>query len=207
MKSCNTLILTGICLLVLVPVNLAAQGSFKCWTNNEGVRECGNVVPPEFAQKGHQELSKSGMIINETERALSPEELVEQADELARLKEEERIRAEEEREDQILLSTFSNVGEIELVRDDRLEVIESRITLTESQIETIRQNLDQRIQAAAMAERNGQTPDEQLLNDIKSLERQIDLKHDYIAQRQLEIDMTNAEYQAKIARFRELRGL
>ena len=206
MKSCNSVILTGICLLVLLPANLAAQSSFKCWTNNEGVRECGNVVPPEFAQKGHQELSTSGILINEQARALTPKELEERAEELARLEEEERIRAEKEREDQILLSTFSNIGEIELVRDDRLNVIQSRISLAESQIDTIKQNLNQRIQAAAMAERNGKAPDEDLLKDIKSLERQIDLKNDYIASRQLDIESTNAEYQEKIDRFKELRG-
>ena len=30
-----------------------AQARMKCWTNNEGVRECGNSIPPEFAQKEH----------------------------------------------------------------------------------------------------------------------------------------------------------
>ena len=206
MKSGNVSILTSIYVLVLLTPNLSAQSSFKCWTNNEGVRECGNVVPPEFAQKGHQELSTSGMLINEQARALTPEEIAEQAEERARLKELERIREEKAREDQILLATYSNIGEIELVRDERLEVIQSRISLAESQINTIKQNLDQHIQAAALAERNGQAPDEALLKDIKSLERQIDLKVDYIAQRNLEIDRTNAEYEVKIERFRELRG-
>ena len=193
-------------MLVLVSTNLAAQGSFKCWTNNEGIRECGNVVPPEFAQKGHQELSTSGMLINEQVRALTPEELVEQAEEIAEREEADRIRQEKAREDQILLATYSNISEIELVRDERLQVIQSRISLAESQITTIKTNLNQRIQAAALAERDGRAPDEALLMDIKSLERQIDLKVDYIAQRNLEIDSTNAEYDKKIERFKELRG-
>jgi hypothetical protein len=194
-------------MLVLGSTHLTAQSTIKCWTNHEGVRECGNRVPPEFAQKGHQELNQAGMIINEQSRALTTDELAARALEMEKLAEQERIRENKAREDQVLLATFSTIDEIELVRDERLQVIQARITLAEKQIETIKTNLDQHIQTAAMAERNGQTPEDVLLNDIKSLERQIELKFDYIAQRSLEIDNTNAEYAAKIDRFKELRGL
>ena len=50
-----------LCILIATPA-LSDAARIKCWTNNEGVRECGNAVPPEYAQKGHKEVSKSGSL-------------------------------------------------------------------------------------------------------------------------------------------------
>ena len=55
-------------------LSASVQARMKCWTNNEGIKECGDTVPPEFAQKGHQELGKGGIVREETERAKTPEE-------------------------------------------------------------------------------------------------------------------------------------
>ncbi|MGH8595639.1 MAG: hypothetical protein ACREXT_03150, partial [Gammaproteobacteria bacterium] len=52
-----------------------AAAGIKCWTNKDGVQECGNAVPPEYAQQGHQEKSLSGMTIRTQSRAKSPEEI------------------------------------------------------------------------------------------------------------------------------------
>lgn len=40
--------LAAACLLTLV-ASMQANAAIKCWTNNEGVRECGNRVPPEYS--------------------------------------------------------------------------------------------------------------------------------------------------------------
>jgi hypothetical protein len=60
-----------------------ANAGIKCWKNHEGVRECGNVVPPEFAQEGHEEKSKSGRTIGAQGRARSAEELAAEKSEQA----------------------------------------------------------------------------------------------------------------------------
>ena len=63
-----------------------APGTFagiKCWTNKEGYKECGNAVPPEYAQQGHTELNKQGLVVDQQERAKTPEELAAEADELS----------------------------------------------------------------------------------------------------------------------------
>ena len=52
-----------------------ANARIKCWTNQEGVKECGNTVPPEFAQKEHKEVSEQGVVMEEKERAKTEEEL------------------------------------------------------------------------------------------------------------------------------------
>ena len=58
--------------LVLVDTTNARM---KCWTNSDGVKECGNRVPPEYTQQGYQELSTGGIVKEKTERVKTKEEL------------------------------------------------------------------------------------------------------------------------------------
>lgn len=199
--------LTIVCALITGLYNLPAQAAIKCWKNNEGVRECGNRVPPEFAQQGHEELSNSGMVVDKQDRVKTKEELEQAAKEFEILAEQERQKAQQARTDKILLATFSRVSEIEAVRDERLNVIQASITLVEKQSETIQLDLDKRILAAAEAERSGSTPNEALLNDIASLERQINKKKQYASEKQIEVEETIKEYTANIDRFKSLKGL
>lgn len=199
------LILTAAVLLQGAAQPAAAQ--IKCWTNNEGVRECGNRVPPEYAQQGHQELSERGMVIDEQEAVKTREELEQEARRAEQLAEEEREREELVRRDKVLLATFSTVEDIEIVRDQRLGAIEASIKLARKRTEIIQADLDKRIQAAAQAERAGKTPNEALLQDIESLRRQINNNNDYIEEKLSEQEATRVEYEANIERFRELKRL
>ncbi len=170
--------------LSITALTLSSQAharSIKCWTNNEGVKECGNVVPPEFAQKGHQEVSKHGLVREEQERAKTEEELAEE-ERLAAIEAEEARKAEEQaKQDKILLNTFSSVDDIEMTRDGKMAAFESSIKHTNKRTEKIQTDLDKRIQTAADQERAGKAPSEALLKDIESLRRQIKNNESYIA--------------------------
>lgn len=183
------------------------QARIKCWTNNEGVRECGEKVPPEFAQKGHQELSKQGMLVEEQDRAKTQEELEEEA-RLAAIEVEKKKQEEEQaKEDRVLLQTFSNVADIELVRNEQLKALEANINVTITRSEKIQQDLDDRIAQAAAQERAGNTPNKELLNDIESLRRQIDTNNKFVEDKRTEQVEIRKDYDKRIARFKELRGI
>jgi hypothetical protein len=198
--------LAAACLLTIF-ASMNASAAIKCWTNNEGVRECGNRVPPEYSQQGHQEISKSGMVVDEQSRVKTREELAEDAQQRELLAEEQLVIAEKKRADNILLATYTNVIEIERARDERLKAIDASITLANKQSETIHLDLDKRIQAAAAAERSGKAPNDALLADIEELQRQVTNKKEYISAREKEKEVTDAEYAANIQRFKELKGL
>ncbi len=184
-----------------------AQARMKCWTNNEGVKECGNNIPPEYAQKEYQELGKGGIVRGKTERAKTDEELAE-----ARRLEKEKAKqakldAEKKKQDQILLSTFSNVGDIERARDERVSALESTIKLTHARNEKIQLDLDKRIQTAANAERAGKTPPEDLLKDIESLKRQTSNNNAFIEGKRAEQEEIKKAHALDIARFKKLKGI
>lgn len=192
--------------LVIAGVSLSGQARIKCWTNKEGVRECGETVPPEYSQKKYQELNERGMVVKENERAKTEEELKEEARQAAIEAEKRRQQEEQAKQDRILLFTYSKVSDIELARDDQLAAIEANIKVTEKRNEKIQEDLDKRTADAAAVERAGKKPNEALLKDIESLKRQIRNNERYIEKRREEMQEIEEEYAVKIKRFKELKG-
>ena len=89
-KSTNLIIVLILSVLILAN---GVNARMKCWTNSEGVKECGDTVPPEYTQQGYQELSKEGIVKDETKRVKTKKELEkekEKARSVAKEKERER---------------------------------------------------------------------------------------------------------------------
>ena len=175
-----------------------------CWTNSDGVRECGDRLPPEYAQQGHEELDKRGMVVKETERVKTEEELAEEKKKAAIKAEEERAVMEQTKKDKILLDTFTSVKDIEVARDSKIATLESSISIAAKRGEKIQLDLDRRVNQAAAAEQAGKTPPEHLIKDIESLKRQIKGNNDYIANTRKEEEEVKASYERDIARYKEL---
>ena len=184
-----------------------AQARMKCWTNSDGIKECGNKIPPEYAQKEHHELGEGGLVREKTERAKSDEELAEARRLEKEQAEQEKIDADKKKQDQILLATFSNVSDIERARDDRVTALEATIKLTQARNDKIQIDLDKRIQTAADAERAGKAPAEDLLNDIESLKRQTSNNNAFIAGKRAEQEEIKKAHALDIARFKKLKGI
>lgn len=194
-------------MVLLLAVSNPASARIKCWTNNEGVRECGEKVPPEFAQKGHQELGSHGVVVEEKDRVKTKAELAEEKRQAELEAEQQRIAEEKAKQDRILLDTFTSVEDIEAIRDDKIAVIESSITLTKKRNEKTQEDLDKRIEAAAAAERAGNAPNEALLEDIKVLRARIKNNNEFIEERLREQESVKADAEVDINRFKTLKGL
>lgn len=207
MKTVKHLAIIISSVVVLSTLSSPAQARFKCWTNNEGIRECGETIPPEFAQKGHQEMSSQGVVLEKQERAKTKEELSQEARMAVTASKEQKRKEEQAKQDKILLDTFISVADIETVRDDKLAVIESSITLTNKRNEKTQEDLDKRIEAAAAAERAGNAPNEALLQDIELLRSRIAKNKIFIDDKIAEQDTVRKAADADIERFNRLKGL
>ena len=200
------LITLGLIALSLMVLSLPAQARIKCWENSDGVMECGEKVPPEYSQKSHKEISNQGITLEESERARTEEERAED-DRLAAIQaEEDRKKAEIEKQDKILLDTYSNTDDIQMTSDGKIAALESTIKLANKRNEKIQANLDKRTATAAAAELAGKQPPEDLLKDIQSLQRQIKNNDKFVADKRLEQEAIKIEYADKIVRFKELTG-
>lgn len=197
----------AIAAVALAAVPLSASAAIKCWTNHEGVRECGNVVPPEFAQQGHETLNKQGLTTDTAEAAKTREELVAEraaADAARKAEIEERRR---EQADRVLLDTFASVDDLELTRDGQVAHLDSQIRLVHGHLEKLQVSLDQMIERAAESERRGEMPSAEMIKNIESVREQIRENEEFIATKKLEQEEIRIRFDADISRFRALMGL
>lgn len=192
---------------ILLAFSVPATARIKCWTNSEGVRACGETVPPEYAQQEHEELTKHGTVAEVQERAKTEEELAKMEEEKQRKAEERQRRKEEEKHNQILVDTFSSVEDIESARDDKIAALDTTINLTNKRKEKIQDDLDKRVKRAAAQERSGKEPSEDLLKSINSLQRQIKNNDEFIAVKRQEQEQIREQFARDIERYKKLKGI
>ncbi len=212
MKSLRVALLPyALAVLVAALLPLPASAGIKCWTNDEGVRECGNAVPPEYAQKAHREISKSGMTVSTTKRARTKEELRMEREEAARLA---TIRAEEARKirarktkDHVLLSTFTTEKDLARAHEGQVAAIDIRIDHTGKILKQLEQSLEQLRSQAAKLERNGKPVTPELESKIAKVERQMQHSHSSIEKRHLQKSALATQFAEDMDRYRELKGI
>lgn len=184
-----------------------AGGHIKCWHNKDGVRECGNTVPPEYAQQGSETKDKFGVTIGESGRAKTMEEL--EAERAVVRAREQEAEAEKKRaaQDRVLLDTFTTEDDMVLTRDGQVAHLESQIHLVESHIAKLQKNLDQMIERAAETERRGDKPTADVVRNIDNVRNQIADNHKFIETKHREQTVIRERFEVDIARFRQLKGI
>jgi len=184
-------------LIILLILNISildnsVQARMKCWTNNEGVKECGDTVPPEYTQQGYKELSKEGIVKDETKRVKTKEELEKEREKArAVAKEKEKVR-KKQTHDKMLLETYNTIDDINDAKEQKIQAIESTIKYNKKRIIKLQYMLDNKEKSDA----DNQTLKQQIAENEKYIEYKID--------EQKEIEKTYFEY---ITRFKELKGL
>lgn len=183
-----------------------AHARIKCWTNKDDIRECGNVVPPEYSQKGHEELSDQGIVIDRKERAKTPEELEEERRLAAIQAEEDRKARKKEIADRVLLDTFASEDDLVLAQDGKLAAIEQTIHVTESRIKKLQKSLNEIMSMAAEMERRGKSPADGTQNEIDAVRAQIAENRAYIKTLHKEQDAVRNAFESDLTRFKELKA-
>jgi len=124
----------------------AAGGTVYKWTDDRGVVHYGDQIPPEFA-------SEERVVLNSYGVPIATEYPVPSA---GRAAAEQRIAAERMaaeaalQRDQVLLSTYLSVEEIDALRDRRVELLDGQIQVSRNYLATLRARLET-LQAEAAA--------------------------------------------------------
>ena len=139
-----------------------------------------------------------------TEAELAAEAKAKREEE-ARIAEEARLKRIQDQKDQVLLMTFSSEEELELARQDRIEVLESVIQLIRNSIETTQEKLGV-LQENATTNylSQGKEVPGGLAQKIEHFERKIQTRNVQLEQKLAEKAKINEKYQLDLARFREL---
>jgi len=190
-------------------VDTAGAARIKCWTNSEGNTECGNVIPPEYAQQAHRELNRQGITVSKVKRAKTKEE-VEREERAAREAQiratvEDRRRREQASKDRVLLDTFSTEDDLIHAHGRRVEAIETRVKYTRAIVEDLRADLAKLRKRAANEERSAKAVSKPLRKRIAGVEREIQERLDSIEARNGEKQALKRKFEAELARYRELK--
>ncbi len=208
MKLCNALF--TVTALALTLGSSQAQAKIVCWKDNEGVRSCGSAIPPEYAQQSSKRLNKQGVTIERTTRAKTAEELKAEREERRKLAEKEReeriIANEQARKDLVLLQTYNSEDELELARDGKIAVIDSRIKHNVQAIKKLQTSLKELQDEAAALERSGKKVPEKLSKEINGIQNRIQERKKVNEQFTQDQDEVREVFAADIARYRELKG-
>ncbi len=182
------------------------SGSTKTyrWVDDKGVTHIGDSIPPEYASQGRQELNQQGVALRETPRQPSPAEAIQAQQAAAEV-------AKRRQHDSFLLTTYTQVRDIEQLRDERVGLIDGQMEIARLSLNST----DQRIVSIEGRMRNFQPysaspnarrmPDQLAEEVVRTLKERRSLTES-LAARESEKNELRAQFDADIARYRELTG-
>ncbi len=210
--------IVGAILLVVAALALPSIGSAQSqtrplyrYTDENGVTQYGDKIPPQYANRDRDVLNRHGVPVGFEEGEVTEEEraVIEEREALAEA--ERKAKADVARADRMLLETYLSVGDIEELRNRRLELLESQIKLTEVYLGNLRKKLVALQAEAANFKPYTTQPDapqipENLALDLSRTTASIALYEETLARTRSDQEALRDSFDKDIARFRELKG-
>jgi len=181
------------------------------WVDENGAVHYANQLPPGQNKNGHQQLNSQGMVLTTKDAPKSSQELAEEVEKQRKLEEQQaeeaRLKSIQDKEDRVLLLTFSTEEELEHARDNRIEVINSVIRLIENSIDATQGKLDQLMHNA---EQNYTSKGKEipggLAQKIEHFERKITNRTAQLEAKTSEREKIRHKYELDLERFRLLKS-
>ncbi|MDP9066523.1 MAG: DUF4124 domain-containing protein [Pseudomonadota bacterium] len=175
------------------------------WVDERGVTHYGDHIPPEFASQEQRVINSQGI---ETERV----EAQKSSEQLAAEEQQRGAAAVQASRDRNLLNTYSSVGEIERLRDQRVNLLTDQIKVTGQFLEILNGQM-KRLAASSMRFRpyssdpHAPPMSDQIAEDLVRVSNDIRTQIENLHEKQSEEATMSAQFDSDIARFKELRGL
>ena len=197
-------------LLPLSSADIFAATLYK-WVDDDGKVRYSDRMPPTQVKKKHQTLNKQGIVVETKEAAKTIEELAAEAEAQKALEaqqaEEKRKKDAQDKKDRVLLLTFSSEEEMNAVRDNRIDVVDSVISLIQK---SIAENEATLIRLQDSADTNyvskGKEVPGGLAQKIEHFTRKIANRKKQLQVKEAEKQKLNAQFDNDIARYRFLRN-
>ena len=192
--------------LVVGAVMLSSGGDARAatykWVDEKGVVHYSDKMPPEAVDKASSELSKQGVTINKTDKALSLEQRRAKEQEAGRSKENLKAQEEVARRDRALVASYTSEAEIDLARNRSLQTINNVIQSSQAYSEQLtKRKADIE---AKKAESQGKSAAAVLDRELESIDTELQRQAGLIAQKNKEAAAITAKYDADKQRWREL---
>ena len=177
--------------IAMSPIYLKAN--IKCWNNEEGIRECGDRIPPKYAQGASEEFSDNGILLKRNPKAKQINQI-----------NKDQQKADRKKADKLLLNMFSNVSEIDSARDKKINQIDQEIKLIETRLEKLIEN-QSKIKAVLEGSNSKNLERIKILkNDMLSTKIQIEQSNQFIREKETERKLILHKYAEDYERFIKL---
>ncbi|WP_077412295.1 DUF4124 domain-containing protein [Marinicella sediminis] len=202
MKNMKYLLMT----VLLLSFNAESAKMYK-WVDENGKVHYSDRVPPDQVKHARQELSAQGVVKEEVDRALTPEERAARAAEIKQQKElEEQKRLEVERleaERKQLLRSYSSADQIKRLKSERINALQRNIQMAEENLVIQQKNEQDLMRRAADKERSGEVVSDNFLNQMQQVKDQIEYQKQFIIDKTAEIETTKTKYDHELAKYLE----
>ena len=186
-NACSGFLLSASLMVLINIVNAEAPKSTEAhmyrYTNDKGALVTSSSITPEYARKGYQIVTVTGVVLS----TVAPEPTAEQRAQLAQ-QEKDKLTAEQQKvHDRELLLRYNSLDDINVAKKRRLDEINNQIVLLNSNAGTLKSQMDSEHQRAAIFERNGQPIPQVQLDKINALQQAIKVTEDQVVQRKQEL--------------------
>lgn len=197
--------LSLILLMLSLPALAAEKDSriFKC-QDAQGRTHYGTSAAAECARSKITVMSDQGITRREIAAPPTEEEL-KKREESKVDEDRKKVDAEDRaRKDKILLSTYTNVDELEQFRVRKLTEMEKVITSSETTLNSLRRSLE-RLEGEVAEEQKAGKPNAKTTKALEQARLQVDRHNQQIAKRRQELENMRKQFDDDIARYRELK--
>jgi Domain of unknown function (DUF4124) len=209
LKNAGSTRLPGLCLAGLLCVfnTQSMAGALYKWVDENGAVRYSDQLPPKQNPKGHQKLNPQGVVLTTKEAAKSPEEAAIEAEALRKLDEEASLKVIQDRQDRVLLLTFSSGEEIEQARENRIESLDSVIRLIQNSVKGTQSQLDQITSHAQLNfTSKGKEVPGGLAQKIEHYQRKIESRNAQLKSKEMEKNKISEKYNQDLERFQLLKS-
>lgn len=184
------------------------SGQVYRWVDDQGVVHFGDQVPAEYAPIDRQILNQYGVPLRTEQGALTEEEIEAERKAAA----DKKAAQAAARRDEVLLSTYLSVEEIEALRNRRIELIDGQISVTSTYLDSLRDRLKSLQVEANTFKPYSKDPeaapiDEKLAEELADTADSIALYERTLQDTRTRQGRVVMAFDADIARFKELKGL
>ncbi|HYM28681.1 MAG TPA: DUF4124 domain-containing protein, partial [Steroidobacteraceae bacterium] len=187
------------------PSTNSQKGIAYRWVDEQGVVHYGDHIPPQYASQDRAILNSQGVEVGHLDAQKSPEQQAADA----------HARAEvmkQKQHDAFLVTTYTSVKDIEMLRDARLEQLKGQRTAAEQYVETLRTRLAGLQTRAQMFAPYSSRPDahrmpDDLAENLVRTVNEMNVQSNQLALKNHEESELRAQFQTDIERYRELHTI
>jgi len=175
------------------------------WVDAQGQVHYGDHVPDEYANQEQHVFNRQGVEVDRIEAQKTPEQAAAEA---------QRVQAalDSRNRDRNLVSTYASVDEIERLRDQRLGLLSDQIKVATQFLDILHGRLDKLHSDASHFKPYSDNPKasrmpDAVAEDLARVGSDIRTQEDNLRQKRADQAALQSQFDADIARYRELKGI